>query len=242
MKLNLPAQEKANLTNATLVCIDTNHPQSGLNAMNICKHFADFDRCILFTTEVAQLENCEVAIETIKPLNDREEYCRFVCNDLAYYLDSPMCLSCQWDGYIINPKYWNDEWLDLDYLGGAQHGKYTKLTCNGNSGFCLRSTKLLFKCQMFDPRSKPYLDDILTCGLYRERMMEDGIKFGDGYQAKSFCNNNGFGSMSYSFGMHGYDGGDPFGIKEVMLKNEVITIEPVEQAPLMLFDCSDAWF
>jgi hypothetical protein len=95
-------------------------------------------------------------------------------------------LIVQWDGYVVHPEMWTDEFLTCDYLGALWpdgKGGYTV----GNGGFSLRSRRLLEALQdsSFPLTTNP--EDVMICGHHRPRLeAEFGIAFGRPELAKVF--------------------------------------------------------
>ena len=52
-------------------------------------------------------------------------------------------LIIQHDGFILNHKAWDNEFLNYDYIGAPVYWMGNKLIEVGNGGFSLRSKKLL---------------------------------------------------------------------------------------------------
>lgn len=112
----------------------------------------------------------------IPPLASRDAYSRFVMRDLLAHVQTDHALLIQWDGYVVNPAAWSDDFLACDYIG-ARWGFHKDEHCVGNGGFSLRSRKLLEALQ--DPqidRFEP--EDEMICRHYRP-MLESrhGIRF-----------------------------------------------------------------
>ena len=86
-------------------------------------------------------------------INSLKEYSDFIIYSLYKYIDTSHTLIVQWDGYIINPKKWDKNFLNYDYIGAPfipresdpnycrdkARGFYTI----GNGGFSIRSRRLL---------------------------------------------------------------------------------------------------
>ncbi len=142
-------------------------------------------------------------------------------NELYQYVDTTHVLLVQYDGFILNPDAWTDEYLDYDYIGAPWLvadwsvtnfsfpqelvGKFVV----GNGGFSLRSKKLLIlisKLAQEGKISKLHPEDVSLCVWHRQFLEEKGVKFAPVSLAKKF----GFESESkdnYSwdgqFGFHG---------------------------------------
>ena len=112
----------------------------------------------------------------IDPLAGRAAYSRFVMKDLLRHIETEHVLLIQWDGYVVNPSAWSDDFLDHDYIG-ARWGFHQDAHCVGNGGFSLRSRRLLEALQdsaidRFEP------EDEMICRHYRP-MLESryGMRF-----------------------------------------------------------------
>jgi hypothetical protein len=62
-------------------------------------------------------------------------YCEFIVSKLPYMVKTDYYLIMQWDGFIIDPHNWSDDFYKFDYLGGG----HTLL----NGGFSLRKTETM---------------------------------------------------------------------------------------------------
>jgi len=84
----------------------------------------------------------------------------------------------QYDGFILNPSAWTDEFLRYDYVGAPWHGPGSPQV-GGNGGFSLRSKRLL------DLIGKNYRkiggqifpEDLWICEKARPFLEKEGIKF-----------------------------------------------------------------
>lgn len=117
--------------------------------------------------------------------------------------DAPFVLMWQWDGFIVNPGLWTNEFLNYDYIGAPIIDKYwldgamwlmsrKKINSNqklempmvGNGGFSLRSKRFLeVSATMSNVQS--YMDDpgysrnedFYLCVRKRQEMEQAGIRF-----------------------------------------------------------------
>lgn len=73
--------------------------------------------------EFAIEESCEDiefgAVKLIKDYksNSIDEWNRKIIYDLPKYVDTTHALLIHADGYVINPRRWDDKWLSYDYIG-----------------------------------------------------------------------------------------------------------------------------
>lgn len=121
------------------------------------------------------------------PRLDKDGYNRYCLRQLHKHIKTSHCLTVQSDSGINNPDAWDDSWLQWDYIGAPwplRHGGHNVRV--GNSGFCLRSKRLLEAtskvvkddgCHWNGKRIPACLDDVVTCIMYREQLVKLGIKF-----------------------------------------------------------------
>lgn len=112
----------------------------------------------------------------ITPLAGRAAYSRFVMKDLLQHIETEHVLLIQWDGYVVNPTVWSNDFLAHDYIG-ARWGFHQDDHSVGNGGFSLRSRQLL--TALADPevtRLEP--EDEVICRQYRPMLeVRHGIRF-----------------------------------------------------------------
>lgn len=134
--LHLPA--------VTLCCIDTANHALALAALERSQRGIQFARSVFLTNALPAGTQVPAGIETraIAPLSSRDDYSRFVLESLREYVATSHVLLVQWDGFVVNPAAWTDEFLGCDYLG-AKWFWYDDGMRVGNGGFSLRSRRLL---------------------------------------------------------------------------------------------------
>ena len=122
----------------------------------------------------------------IEPIGSRAEYSAFVLKSLARHIDTPFVLLIQWDGYVVNPAAWREEFLACDYIGAKWFWHSDGMRV-GNGGFSLRSRKLLAALQ--DPRIVLTDAEDVTIGrAYRPLLeREYSILFAPESLADAFC-------------------------------------------------------
>lgn len=135
---------------------------------------------------------------------------------------SQYLLVWQWDGFIINPQLWTEEFMKWDYIG-APHGDWWRRVAavlkthnpkwenpfsvpgqewiSGNGGFSLRSKKFLSICDGLSrggPTSED--EDMFLCVEKRKEIEDKGAKFCPAILARKFSTD--IEVMSRSFGFH----------------------------------------
>lgn len=127
MKLQLP--------NVTLCLIDCLTTERSIKVLEHCKSKVDFG-AVKFLTSIPT--DYPDAVK-IKPLNSLIAYSIFMLSHFHKYIDTTYVQIVQRDGWILNPKSWNDDWYKYDYIGPifVQNDKV------GSGGFSFRSKKIM---------------------------------------------------------------------------------------------------
>ena len=198
------SQITTNLLNTTLCCIDCNNYELSILAIKHCLQLCQFSKILFFTDKEFNLEN--IAVLKIPKITTKEQYSIFVLKELNGYIDTDFVLIIQWDGFIVNPDAWTQEFQNYDYIG-AKWPWYNDGFNVGNGGFSLRSKRLLqilsgdkFKISI---HSLKYGEDTYICRTYR-RFLENeyGIKFAHESVADRFSYER-IEPVGNPFGFHG---------------------------------------
>lgn len=172
------------LPQVTLVAIDgTNHPGSTIILFEKCDKQVAFGAS-MFVGTIRYGGNGK---SWLIPTLDLDGYNRFCLRQLWKIIPTTHCLTVQADSGINNPEAWDDTWLQYDYIGAPwpiNHGGYTHRV--GNSGFCLRSKRLLEATAKIvkedyaiwqGSQLRICRDDVVTCVRYRVPLERMGMKF-----------------------------------------------------------------
>lgn len=152
------------LPNVTLCAVTSINHALTVRAMNKCLEHCSFADVVMISSEAVE---APFRVEIIPPFSGIE-YAPFIFQNLESYTTSSHNLIVQYDGYIVDPAAWDDAFLDYDYIG-AKWPWHIKNRRVGNSGFCLRSKKLLsIMAQMDLPPIGTYVDDTYICHTMRE--------------------------------------------------------------------------
>lgn len=171
-----------NLNNITLICVDCLHHASAIKAINKSIENIEFGKVIFVTDKLLKSENFETVI--IDRINSKEEYSKFMIFSLNTHVKTDYCLVIQYDGYVINPHLWRDEFLQYDYIGAPwwYKDKYNM----GNGGFSLRSKKLLIACQK-EKFQNYHPEDNAICRENRKKLENKyGLKYAPDPLAEKF--------------------------------------------------------
>jgi hypothetical protein len=171
---------KKSLKNITLLGIDCLDISRLKLAADICQKDFEFGAVKLLSS----IPDSDSRVVAIDPISSTAEYSEFCIKKMNDFVDTEFVLVIQYDGFILNPEAWTDEFLEYDYIGAPW---WYDDDCNvGNGGFSLRSKKLLEILQNdshiteFDP------EDHHICRTYGPYLKEKGIKFAPESVANNF--------------------------------------------------------
>lgn len=154
------------LPNVTLICCDCVDAARADKVLNYCTDKIKFADVKLLTSEPVWSRH---RVE-ITPLESLVMYSIFMLTRLHEYFDTTHVLVVQRDGFILNADSWNDEWLELDYIGPL-FMQYDKA---GSGGFSMRSREIMRYAAQLLPKwdgTKDHANEIQkTLGYY-----EDGV-------------------------------------------------------------------
>lgn len=147
---------------------------------------------ILLLTHLGHLKLPKQIIQIqIPKLASVDQYSRFMLYDLHKYIDTDYALTIQYDGFVVNPSLWRDDFLAYDYIGAPWEPAHWPGNKNydalgrevrvGNGGFSLRSKKLLSLPSIlklpFEPWNGLYNEDGFLCCRYKPVLEEHGCNF-----------------------------------------------------------------
>lgn len=134
---------KLQLPTVTLLCVDCIDINRAIRVIERCKEKADFGAAKLLTSIPNEYHHAE----RIMPLNSLIAYSIFMLTTVHKYINTDHVLIVQRDGFILNPESWEENWLELDYIGPL-FVQYDKV---GSGGFSLRSKKLMQQTARLTP-------------------------------------------------------------------------------------------
>ena len=162
------------LSQVSLLCLDTREPDAAIRIMQRCLEDISFGEAVLITQQGYQSPDARIQVRHIAPLMSIEAYSHFMIKELGQYFYCPHVLVVQWDGYIVHPEVWTDDFLGYDYIGAPWSDRAHAV---GNGGFSLRSRKLVDA--LADPQiNQLHPEDYAICDFYHDLLVtQHGIRF-----------------------------------------------------------------
>lgn len=193
-------QEKIKLPTVTLLMVDSRYPDLALESMERSLDHAQFGRAVLVTRPPWKPKSAtRVHIEYTLNIDSIEAYSSYLLGDAVAHVHTAHALIAQWDSFILNPKSWDESFLQYDYIGAPWPDRVQ--TPVGNGGFSLRSRRLmeLIASPVF---VHTHPEDLCICVQNRvELESKHGIRFAPVELARRFAFE--LEPPSNAFGFHG---------------------------------------
>lgn len=140
-------------------------------------------------------------VVAIPALTSVDAYSQFCLESLVDQIETSHALIIQYDGFVLNPLAWRDEFLNYDYIGAPvrlsrwanERNVMTDYNPGevvvGNGGFCLRSKRLLTLTAELLKSGEMELggeDDWVLSYKYRALLESHGMRFAPVEIAKTF--------------------------------------------------------
>lgn len=182
-----------NLDNVTLLGVDCVDIDRLIFVSEISQIGVNFKEVKLLTHLSSNHKN----VVNIEEIDSIEAYSQFIIKELYKYVDTDYVLIIQYDGFVLNPEAWQDDFLKFDYIGSPC------LWGIGNGGFSLRSKKLLDILGADSHFTHYHPEDLVICKTYRRYLESKGMKFATSEIAHIFGVENDF--WKDQFGFHNAD-------------------------------------
>lgn len=217
-----------NLNNVTLVCVDCFNISRALTAVRYSTTQIQYGKILFFTDSIDSEDLKKFPELHVIPLsvNSTESYSKFILKDLYQYVETEYCLIIQYDGFVLNPQAWDNNFLKYDYIGAPWYLFDTKSSMHGlvgNGGFSLRSKRLLEITASDSYIAQTDCEDRNICYDYRNYLKKRGIKFAPADEAKKFSIEGG--KWSNELGFHSFFLTE----METYLTNDVETSENIKK-------------
>jgi len=178
------------LPNVTLIAVSSVKIDLTIKALEYSCRGINFGAVKFVTHEDIDHEYIEV--EKVLQINSGDEFSKITVYDLPKYVDTDYSILVQYDGFIVNPEQWRDDFLNYDWIGPLWTIKHNYFDKNGNRvrvgcGISLRSQKLMKLASKLNlpwesftnnGEHKPgYWEDVWICVKNRHIYEEHGCKF-----------------------------------------------------------------
>jgi hypothetical protein len=208
---------KIKLPQVTLLSVDCINLERTQKALTISQESIEFGAVKLLTS----LPTDDPRAVKIPHIGKVEDYSIFCINELYKYVNTDYVLVVEYDGFVLNPDRWTEEFLKYDYIGAPISRKASWDTAAplvvGNSGFCIRSKRFLELSAKLSSENKIikfFPEDVAVCVWYRDEFEKQGMTFAPPELAMRFSVQEDYGIYDKPFGFHGFYGKNMDELKE----------------------------
>lgn len=189
----------------TLMLVSDYRINDSVNSFKHCMKMAKFSEYKFLTSNTehnifSDLKNNSVEIVKINKLNSIQDYSHFMVHELNNFINTDFVLIIQYDGFIINPNSWTNEFLKYDYIGAPWNPNSV-----GNGGFSLRSKRIINEIYNMRDGLKNWFhpEDVVYCHENHLNHFKNlGIKHAPFSLAQRFSHES-FGASVAPFVVHG---------------------------------------
>ena len=192
-------EKKLYIPNLTLIAVATKDLEKTAMALRYSKSEINFGAVKLLAHYKPWNVGEEIEYSRIKPFRNVDDWGKFIIYDLHNYVETDFIMLIHADGFIVNPKLWNADFLNYDYIGSPwpipkdpisyRDGMGT-LYRVGNS-VSVRSKKLLQLPSIlklpWEPFNGMYNEDGFLCVKHRKTLEREGVCFAKLDDAKHFA-------------------------------------------------------
>lgn len=182
--------KRKRLKGVQLIIVDCVNIDRALTAVHKSCEEIEFDKVTVLTSinrtqiQFDSVKNKHKEFVLIPPIKSKDQYSTFMVRELHKFITSEHVLVIQYDGYILNPDAWTEEFKQYDYIGAKWW--FNDGMNVGNGGFSLRSKKLQFIIANDRNIQKFHPEDEIICRTYRPHLEKYGLKYAPESVANKF--------------------------------------------------------
>ncbi|MDO4284053.1 MAG: DUF5672 family protein [Eubacteriales bacterium] len=189
---------KLQLPNVTLAAMTSVKVRETIKAMQYSMRGVDFGAATLVTHRKPFFLPKEIEYQHIDKIDEINKFNYAMIYDMHRYIHTDFMLLVHYDGFVVNPESWRDEFLDYDYIGSPfplPKDDFSYRDINGNicrvgNSVSIRSKRLLeFPSQTgipFEADHGFFNEDGFICCKNRHLFEAAGMKYAPLEVAKYF--------------------------------------------------------
>ncbi|MDO4284074.1 MAG: DUF5672 family protein [Eubacteriales bacterium] len=175
---------KIQLQEVTMVAAASVKIEETVKALRYSMRGLSFGEVLFFSHRKPNDLPRQVKYVQISEMCSIDDYNRTMLFEVYKYIRTPFVLVIQWDGFVVHPEQWRQDFLQYDYIGALwpaelnYRDRYGQLCRVGNGGISLRSRQLM---ALPDQEKLPWHagenEDIYLCCLYRHVLEKYGMRY-----------------------------------------------------------------
>ena len=213
---------KLQLPNVTLVAVTSVKVDATVKAMKYSMRGIDFGDAVFISDKKPRILPKKIRFAQIDKLDSIDKFNYDMIYELYKYINTSHIMLVHYDGFVVNPDSWRDEFLDYDYIGApwpipSEDDHITFRDPDGNlirvgNSVGIRSKKLLYAptklglpWQSFYGN---YHEDGFLCVHHHKELEQDGCKFAPIEVARYFSHETPIPEIEgiKPFAFHKWDG------------------------------------
>lgn len=194
-------KEKLMLPQVTLVAITSINLYETVRALLYSMRGISYGAVVLISHSKPYYLPKKITYKHIERLNNIDEFSHFMVYDLAEYIDTEYALIVHYDGFVVHPECWREEFLNYDYTGSPwrlptpeEQDRYRDVygnVCRVGNGVSLRSKRLMeypkrSGMEWKQIKSGTFNEDCFICCDNKHKFEEAGMEIAPIEVAKYF--------------------------------------------------------
>lgn len=108
---------KLQLPNVTLLAVTSVKVPETIRAMRYSMRGIDFGDCVLVTHKRPLFLPRKIRYEKTQKLDNIDCFNYQMLYEMGKYVRTDFVMLVHYDGFVVHPEMWRDEFLDYDYIG-----------------------------------------------------------------------------------------------------------------------------
>lgn len=184
-------EKSLKLLNVTLIAVTSVKIYETIKALTYSMRDIEFGEVVLVTHRKPLGLPKGITYKHTEKITDIDKFNYLMAYELGSYVNTDYIILVHYDGFIVHPEMWRNEFLQYDYIGSpwplptAEHSTYYDEdgnVCRVGNSVSLRSKRLLEYPKKAGLEWKPaadgfYNEDIFLCCMNKVRIEKAGMKF-----------------------------------------------------------------
>lgn len=184
-------EKSLKLPDVTLIAVTSVKIYETIKALTYSMRDIEFGEVVLVTHRKPLGLPKGITYKHTEKITDIDKFNYLMAYELGSYVNTDYIILVHYDGFIVHPEMWRNEFLQYDYIGSpwplptAEHSTYYDEdgnVCRVGNSVSLRSKRLLEYPKKAGLEWKPaadgfYNEDIFLCCMNKVRIEKAGMKF-----------------------------------------------------------------
>jgi len=184
-------EKSLKLPDVTLIAVTSVKLYETIKALTYSMRDIEFGEVVLVTHRKPLGLPKGITYKHTEKITDIDKFNYLIAYELGSFVNTDYIILVHYDGFIVHPEMWRNEFLQYDYIGSpwplptAEHSTYYDEdgnVCRVGNSVSLRSKRLLEYPKKAGLEWKPaadgfYNEDIFLCCMNKVRIEKAGMKF-----------------------------------------------------------------